>query len=83
MEWVSIDLSLHVRVMLTVIKVSIILFPLVGIRNTLEFSKQTSKLFQLSVQVYSLHGQTERERKAFLEGARKRAALAPNSTWLS
>ena len=38
------------------------------------FSKQISKFFfQLRVQVYFLLGQTGGERKAFLEGARRRA----------
>ena len=43
-------------------------------RTSWQFSKQISKLsFQLSIQVYSLLGQTEGEMKIFLEGARKRA----------
>ena len=37
-----------------------------------QFSKQISKLsFQLSVQIYSLLGQTEGERKAFFGGCQK------------
>ena len=41
-----------------------------------QFSKQISKFsFHLTVQVYSLLGQTEEERKAVLEGGRREAAL--------
>ena len=80
MEWKSINISskhvLHVGVMLTIIKVFIILFLLVRIRNILAIFKGNSKLsFQMSVQVYSLLGQTEGEWKAFLEGARSGTAL--------
>ena len=61
-------------VMLTIIKVFIILFLLCLWEQGTpwQFSKQISKLsFQLSVQVYSLLGQTEGERKAFLGGCKK------------
>ena len=76
----SSKLPLHVRVMLTTTKGSIIQFlgtlP-VGIGNTLwQFSKQISKIFfQLSVQVHFLLDQTEKERKAFLGGCKKGATL--------
>ena len=80
MVWKSINISskhvLHVGVMLTIIKVFIILFLLVRIRNILAIFKTNSKLsFQMSVQVYSLLGQTEGEWKAFFEGARSGTAL--------
>ena len=61
-------------VILTIIKVFIILFLLCLWEwgTPWQFLKQISKLtFQLSVQVYSLLGQTEGERKAFLQGTRK------------
>ena len=48
----------------------------VGIGNTLAIFKTKQKtLLSVSVQVYSLLGQTEEERKAFLDGARRGAAL--------
>ena len=48
---------LYVGVMLTIIKVLITLFLLVGIGNILAIFKKISKLsFHLSVQVYSLLG---------------------------
>ena len=57
---------LHVGLMLTIIKVFIIIFLLLEIGNILAIFKTNYKLsFQLSVQVYSLLGQTEWERKAF------------------
>ena len=52
----------------------------------LEFSKQISKLFfQLSVQIYSLLGQTEGKERPFLEGARRgpHCKIIRKSTWLS
>ena len=61
--------------MLTIIKVSIIQFLLYlweKRKPCWQFSKQISKLFfQLSVQVYSLYGQTEGERKVFFRGCKK------------
>ena len=60
--------------MLTIIKVFIILFLLcLWEKGTpWQFSKQVSNFsFQLSVQVYSLLGQTEEERKAFFGGFKK------------
>ena len=70
LEWTSIDLSSKLSLTcgsnVTSIDVFIILFILVRIGNTLAIFKQISKLsFQLSIQVYSLFGQTEGERKAF------------------
>ena len=63
---------LHVGVLLTVIKVFVTLFLLVGIGNNLVISKKINKLyFQLSVQIYSLLGQTEGEKRAFFEGCKK------------
>ena len=48
----------------------------VGIGNTLAIFKTKQKtLLSVSVQVYSLLGQTEEERKAFLDGARRGAAF--------
>ena len=61
-------------VMLTIIKVLIILFLLClwEQETPWQFSKQISKpAFQLSVQIYSLLGQTEGERNAFLGGCKK------------
>ena len=67
------------EVMLPIIKVFIILFLLCQWEQGTpwQFSKQMSKLsFQLSVQKYSLLGQTEGERKAFFwKGARKGTTL--------
>ena len=41
-----------------------------------QLSKQISKLYiQLSVQIYSLLGKTEGDRKAFSEGARRKITL--------
>ena len=60
---------LHVGVMLTIVRVFIILFLLVRIGNIPSQKKSVS--FQLSVQVYSLLGQTQGERKAFFEGCKK------------
>ena len=60
--------------MLAIMKVFIILFLLClwEQRTPWQFSKQISKLsFQLTVQVYSLLGQTEEERKAFFGGSKK------------
>ena len=60
--------------MLTIMKVFIILFLLwLWEQGTpWRFSKQISKLScQLSVQIYSLFGQTEGERNAFFGGCRK------------
>ena len=78
LEGTIIDLSskpsLTCWVMLTIIKVFIILFLFcLKERGTpWQFSKQISKLsFQLSLQVYSLLGQTEEERKAFFGGCKK------------
>ena len=49
----------------------------VEIGKLLQFSKQVSKIsFQLSVQVYSLYGQTEGERKGFFEGCKMRGHMA-------
>ena len=60
------------RVMLTIIKVFIILFVPVGIGNILRVSKQGSKLFfQMSFQVYSRLGQTERGGRPFLESQKR------------
>ena len=61
-------------VMLTIIKVLIILFLLcLWKQGTLwKFSKKISKLsFQLSVQIYSLLGQTQDEMEAFFGGYKK------------
>ena len=62
------------EVMLAIIKVFIIPFLLCLWEEGTpwKFSKQISKLsFQLSVQIYSLLGQTEGERKAFFGGYKK------------
>ena len=70
-ETCPINYFLHVRVMLTIIKMFNILFVLVGIGNILAIFKTNQQaLFQLSVQVYSLLGQTKGERKAFILEAR-------------
>ena len=75
LEWKGLDL--YSKLSLTcggnvIIKVLIILFLLVGIANILEIFKIVSKLsFQLNFQVYSLHSQTEEERKAFFGGRKK------------
>ena len=62
------------EVMLPITKVFIILF-LLGLwkqETPWQFSKQISKLsFQLSVQIYSLLGQTEGERKTFFGGCKR------------
>ena len=77
---------LHVGVMLTIIKVFIILFLLCLWEQGTpwQFSKQISKLsFQLSVQIYSLLGQTEGERNAFFGGCKKGDSivrLSPRAT---
>ena len=55
--------------MLTIIKEFNILFPLLEIVNILAIFKINQ--FQLSVQVYSLLGQTDGERKAFFKGCKK------------
>ena len=60
--------------MLTIIKVFIILFLLCLWEQGTpwQFSKQISKLsFELSLQIYSVLGQTEGERKAFFGGCKK------------
>ena len=78
---------LHVGMVLTIIKVFIILFLLcLWEQGTLwQVSKQISKLsFQLSVQVYSLFGQTEEKRKAIFGGCKKRPHCEiTKNTWLS
>ena len=79
LEWKSIAMAkhpvnylLHVGVMLTIAKVFIILFLFVRIGNILATFEINSMLcFQLSVQVYSLYGQTEGKRKNFLEVCKK------------
>ena len=63
-----INYLLPVGVMLTIMKVSIILFLLVGIRNIKDMIS-----FQLRVRIYSLLGQTEGEMKA--EGCKRGATL--------
>ena len=80
---------LHMRVMLTIIKVFIILFLLyLREQGTLwQFSNHISKLFfQMRVQVYSLLGQTGMERMGFLFGGCKKGRphrkVTPKSTWL-
>ena len=65
---------LHMGVMLTIVKVFINLFLLClwEQRTPWQFLKQISKLsFQLSVQIYSLLGQTEWERNVFFGGCKK------------
>ena len=65
-------------VMLTILKVSIILFLLCLWEQGThwQFSNQISKIsLQLSVQIHSLLGETEGEGKAFLEGARRGTTL--------
>ena len=60
--------------MLTIMKVFVILFLLYLWEQGTpwQFSKQISKLsFQLSVQIYSLLGQTEGESKVFFAGCKK------------
>ena len=78
MEWISIDLSPklsftcggNVNYYKSVYH-SIPTLP-VGIGTSWQMSRQISKLsFQLNAQIYSLLGQTEGERKAFLDGARR------------
>ena len=60
------------RVTLTIIKVFITLFVPVGIGNILGVSKQGSKLFfQMSFQVYSRLGQTERGGRPSLESQKR------------
>ena len=59
---------LHVGVMLNIIKVFIILFLLCLWEYGTRFLKQISKLsFQMSVQVYSLLGETEGEKKTIFQ----------------
>ena len=79
LKWTSIDLSSELSLTYggNVIyhkSVHLILFLLClwEQRKPWQFSKQISKLsFQLSVQIYSLLGQTEGERKAFFGGFKK------------
>ena len=76
------------EVSLSIIKVFIILLVLcLWEQETLwQFSKQISKLsVKLSVQIYSLHGQTGGERKAFFGGCKggPHCKIIPKSTWLS
>ena len=62
--------------MLIIIKVFIILFLLCLWEIVGQFSKQINNFsFQLSVQVYSLLGQSEGEKKAFFGGRKKGEAL--------
>ena len=70
----KLSLTCEMGVMLTISKVFTILFLLSLWEEGIPwpFPKQISKLFfQMSVQVYSLLGQIEGERTAFLEGARR------------
>ena len=61
-----------------------ILFLLVGIGNILAvFKINQQALFQLSVQVYSLLGQTKGERRAIFEGhkkVRRHCEITPKNT---
>ena len=76
-------------VMLTIIKVSIILFLLSQWEQGTpwQFLKQICKLcFQLSFQIYSLLGQTERERNAFFGRVQEggtHCEIILKSSWLS
>ena len=73
-------------VMLIMLKVFIMLFLLClwEQRTPWQFSKQISKLsLQSSVQVYSLLGQTEEEKKAFFRGCKEgglHRKITPKST---
>ena len=70
------DNVFRVGVMLIIIKVFIILFLLCLWEIVGQFSKQINKFsFQLSVQVYSLLGQSEGEKKAFFGGRKKGETL--------
>ena len=89
LKWKSIDLSskhlLHVRAMLTVIKVFTILFLfcLWEQGTPWQFSKQISKLsFQLSFQIYSLLAQTEGERETFFGRVQEGGPHCNIITWL-
>ena len=74
------------EVMLPIIKVFIILLLLCLWEQGTpwQFSKQISKLsFQLSVQIYSLLGQTEGESARVVQDGRPPYEITPKSTWLS
>ena len=75
--------------MLTIMKVFIILFLLCLLEQVTppwQLPKQISKLFfQMSVQVYSLFGQTEGDRKIFFWSVQERVPhreITPESIWL-
>ena len=70
----TLNYLLNVGLMLAIVKVFINLFLLCLWEEATpwQFSKQISKLFfQLSVQLYSLLGQTEEEKKVFFGGCKK------------
>ena len=74
----ALNYLLHIGVMLNIKKVFIILFLfwLWEQETTWQFLNQIIKLsFQLSVQIYSLLGQTEGERKALFGGYKKGTTL--------
>ena len=74
----SLNYFIHVEVMLSNMKAFIILFLLCLWEQGIpwQFLKQISKLsFQLSVQIYSLLGQTEGEREAFFGEYKKGSTL--------
>ena len=74
----SLNYLIHVEVMLSNMKAFIILFLLCLWEQGIhwQFLKQISKLsFQLSVQIYSLLGQTEGEREAFFGEYKKGSTL--------
>ena len=77
-KWVKgffFQMDKHREIILTITKVFIMLFLLCQWEQGTpwQFSKQITKLsFQLTFQIYSVLAQTEREKKAFLEGCKRR-----------